>query len=152
MSQPTGAMPQRTPGLTEEEFCERFPDALRRSYEVPPLDLPAVRYELAERDGVDVLVPLDTGADPDPADAEAFTARPPSLLHARWDASRDFCQSRRLIPSNVVGFSAERLVRSGLQRLARHIGPHFLFSGIQFPRKVARHLKKVIHFSCKLHI
>ena len=130
-----------------EWFLKKFPDALSGSYAVPPLVTAAARYrqDQSHADGVGVLVYQDTGAAPDPAPAQAFTARPPSLqAGARcWDTGRTL-QQKPVIATNVHGASAERLVRQNLQHLAQAAGPHFLFSGIFFG-KVSKDLKQVYH-------
>ena len=128
-----------------EWFMKKFPDALSASYAVPPLVTAAARYRQAQSHagGVDVLVHQDTGAAPDPAPAQAFTAQPPSLqAGARvWDTGRSL-QQKPIKASNVHGASAERHVRHHVQHAAQAAGPNFLFTGVFFG-KVQKDLKQV---------
>ena len=133
------------PAAMSAQFLARFPSALTRSYAVPPLALPTVRHAPAQEAGVDVLVPMDTGAAPDPAPAQAFAGlHPPSLLHGGWDPRQPVDQAPR-IASNIQGDFAERLVRHCLERLAEEAAPLFLVAGVDFGPDVKKGMKKVRH-------
>ena len=140
------------PAAMSYQFLARYPDALARSYSSPPLGLPTVRHAHAREGGVDVLVPMDTGAAPDPAPAQAFAGlHPPSLLHGGWDPRQPVDQAPR-IASNVQGDFAERLVRHCLERLAEEAAPLFLVAGVDFGPDVKKGMKKVRHLAWNPHI